>query len=286
MSEGNLSLYFKLKEGKKADLEVVAEAALHWVAALRASAAAIDPDSRIRVEFVDAKESSLRLNTILEWMESALARVETGAGKYPRLRNLALSIALFLVTTTAAHYVDDFLDGEPAFSLSDEDRRLLKKLLEGIREAPEVEAEGRKFFRVLERDTSITGVGISQDREELPPIIIPSSEFAERGGLWRVEEDEQERTLRPILDVTLIAPVLLSRPRSWTFQPEGLPEFKAKMKDKRFLAALEHDHVRENLRTGIPMTIRLEVRQKKIDGDWVVKQGGRSVTEVIAPKSY
>ena len=56
------------------------------------------------------------------------------------------------------------------------------------------------------------------------------------------------------------------------------------MRDKRFLKALEESHVREQLRTGIPMTIRLEVKEQKDGGDWVVKRGGRSVIEVISPK--
>jgi hypothetical protein len=56
------------------------------------------------------------------------------------------------------------------------------------------------------------------------------------------------------------------------------------MRDKKFLAALEDDQLRERLRVGIPMTIRLRVKEHKKDGAWVIKRKGRSVIEVISPK--
>ncbi len=63
-----ISLYFRLKDGEKADLEVVAAAAIQWVETLRAAAAIIDPSARINVELLDATEGSLRLNTVLSWL--------------------------------------------------------------------------------------------------------------------------------------------------------------------------------------------------------------------------
>lgn len=146
MEEDGLSLYFELKEGEKADLEIVAQAALHWVAALRAAAIAIEPDAQFRVEFIDAKASSLRVNTLLDWMETTLTRIEVGSGKHPRLRRLAVALAVFIVSPGATHYVEDFLDGEPPTSLSDEDRGLLLELLERTRAMPDVESESRKVF--------------------------------------------------------------------------------------------------------------------------------------------
>jgi hypothetical protein len=64
----------------------------------------------------------------------------------------------------------------------------------------------------------------------------------------------------------------------------GLPEFSAVMRDKRFLAALKDNHVRENLRTGIRMTLRLAIKEHKVGDVWLVKRGGRSVVEVISPE--
>ncbi|MBZ9983999.1 hypothetical protein LB521_22960 [Mesorhizobium sp. BR-1-1-8] len=284
MSDGHLSLYFTLKEGEKADLEVVAAAAIQWVEALRAAAREIVPEAQIKVELVDAQESSLRFNTVLDWAEEQLARIEEGTGKHRRLAKLAIALAVFVPVTGYPTYEFYFGD-QPTLSLSEEDRLRIDGFLERTRNLPEVEEKRRKMFRTLERDPSISGVGVAEGRKDPPAVLVPSKEFAERGGLWAIQDDVvDKRTLWPVLDVALIGPVLLNKPRAWTFQPEGLPEFKAMMKDKRFLAALDESHVREQLRTGIPMTIRLKVDEIKENGVWTVKRGGRSVVEVISPR--
>jgi hypothetical protein len=231
---------------------------------VRAAANEIEPNAEIRVELIDAAESSLRLNTILDWVEAQLARVDEGAGKYWRIKKLAIGLAIFLPTVGYPTY--DFYFGDPpTVSLSDEDRKLLNELLEHTRSAPGVEEKRRAFFRTVERDPSISSVRVAEGRSEPSAILVPSEEFAERGGLWALQEEEQERTLYPVLDVTLVAPRLVARPRSWVFQQEGMPEFSATMRDRTFLAALAQDHVRERLRIGIPMTIRLEVSQQEVD---------------------
>ncbi|PBB78624.1 hypothetical protein CK218_23325 [Mesorhizobium sp. WSM3879] len=283
MEDVPLSLYLDLKPGEKADLEVVAQAVLHWVSGLRSAASAIDPSVQVRIELLNASEGSLSLNTFLSWAEGQLAQIHRGGKKYPRLYALAIGLALFVGDHVGGHYLDEFISEEPVISLSEEDRALLRELVKRAAKAPEVHSQSRRFFRSLEHDPSISGVGITERHGTKPKKMIPSAEFAQHSGLWSIEEDELERTLRPVLDVILISPVLLPRPRSWTFRPEGLPEFQATMKDRRFLAALDKDHVQERLRTGIPMTIRLEVKEKKVDGDWVPQKKGRSVIEVISP---
>jgi hypothetical protein len=285
LSDGEISLYLGLQKGQKADLEVVALAALEWVAGMRAAALEIDPEAQIRIEFVDANESSLRLNVILDWLEKQLEQIQVGSGRYPRLRKLAIALAIFIVVSGPQTY--DFYFGDKTVSLSEEDRHLLNELLDKTRENPEVKARKQKFFKTLERDKAITSAGVAEHRKDEPIVLVPADQFAEHGGLWAIvdEDDRQkERTTYPVVDVVLIAPVLLPVPRSWKFQPPGLPEFSAKMDDKRFLAALLHDHVRERLRVGIPMTLRLAVKEAKVDGVWQQKSGGRSVIEVISPK--
>jgi hypothetical protein len=244
----------------------------------------LDPQSQIRIELIDAEESSLRLNAILDWVETQLAQIQEGAGRYPRIAKLAIAMAVFVPTVGIPTY--DFYFGlEKTLALNKEDRRLLNELLERTKKNPEVKAREKKFFKTLERDSSISGAGISEGHKDKPIIIVPADQFAERGGLWAIVDEEQpERITYPIVDVLLVAPTLLPTPRTWRFQAPGLPEFTATMRDKKFLAALEHDHVRERLRVGIEMTIRLEIKEKKLDGVWMVKHGGRSVIEVISPK--
>lgn len=291
MSKGEISLYFSLVEGKKADLEVVTTAVLHWLEAARAAAREIEPSAQIQVDLVSANEGSLRFNTILNWAEDKLAAIQDGSGRYPRLRRLAIALVIFVPTVGIPTY--DFYFGEqPSITMTEEERnlatennRLLRELLDQIRNNPEIEAKRRIFFRTLERDPSISGVGIAEGHNDRPLTIVPSNQFAERSGLWALTEDEpDERTTYPIVEAALVSPVLVPTPRSWSFQPDGLPEFKAIMRDQRFLRALDTDHVKERLRTGIRMTLRLEVKEKKIDGAWSVKRKGRSVVEVISPK--
>jgi hypothetical protein len=258
------------------------------VAALRAAANSIEPTSQVRVEFVDASESSLRLNTILEWIEDQLTSIQEGSGKYPRLKALALALAVFAATTAGKRVIENLIDevmkSSPTLVLNEKDRALLEQIIDASQKNPEVESEGRRFFQSLERDPAISGVGVATDRRSPPVGMVPSTEFPERGGLWAIDEEGEERTTYRDLDVELVAPQLVPKRRAWVFKPEGLDEFSATMKDEKFLMALDQDHVRERLRTGIKMKIRLKVEERKVGGAWSLKHGGRSVVEVLEPK--
>ncbi|TPW26005.1 hypothetical protein [Pararhizobium mangrovi] len=259
---GALSLYFDLRDGEKADLEVVAAAAIKWVETLRAAAREIDPEATVKIDLLNAEEGSLRLNTILEWLEIHAARIEDGYGQYPRLRKLAIAAAVFVPISGVPTY--DFYFGDHVVNLSQEDRERLDELTEQTANKPSVATPRRDFFNLLEKDPSIKGVGASESPNIKPTIIIPSNEFAERGGLWDLQDDAvnegQKRTIEETVDVTLISPVLLRTPRTWKFQPaNGMPEFTAKMADERFLEAIDREHVEVRLKTGIEMRLRLSV---------------------------
>ena len=283
--ESAVSLYFDLQKGERADLEVLAEAAIHWIATIRETANAIDPNIKVRVEIVDADEGSIKFNTVFKWVEEKLENFESGSSEYPRLRKLALALSIFLLGVAADKVVDQIIESPSRLELSDEDRERLDELLKRSKGKPEIETPKRKFFKTIERDRGIVSVGVSEGPDMDLIASVPRSQFAERSGLWAIMEDEDERTTSSILDVTLVSPVLINQPRSWRFQLEaGLPEFNAVMRDKNFLSALEKSYIQEQLRTHIQMTIRLEVREEKRGGAWVVPRGGRSVVEVIAPQ--
>lgn len=56
------------------------------------------------------------------------------------------------------------------------------------------------------------------------------------------------------------------------------------MTDRDFLQALDQPGgIRETIRANIPMRIELEIDQKKVGGEWKVKQRGRRVVKVISP---
>jgi hypothetical protein len=273
MSNGEISLYFGLQEGERADLEVVATAALEWVASLRAAAREIEPTSQIRIELINADDSSLRLNAVLDWLESQLARIDEGSGRYWRLRKLAIALAIFVPTIGYPTY--EFYFGT---SFTAEDRKELHEILDILRKNPEVTARRQKFFKTVWRDRSITSAGVSEGHHDQPVMVVPRDQFAERSGVWAILEDDdtQDRTTYPVIDVTLVSATLIPTPRSWTFQPDGLPQFNAIMQDRIFLSALKNNHVRERLRVGIRMTIRLEVKEKKVNG-------GGSLSGAVVP---
>ena len=125
MSDGEISLYFGLKEGQRADLEVVAAAALEWVEAVRAAAREISPDAHVRIEIINAAESSLRLNAVLEWIEAQLTRLDEGTARYKRLRKLAIALAIFVPTVGVPTY-DFYFSAKPTATLNEQDRKLLQ----------------------------------------------------------------------------------------------------------------------------------------------------------------
>lgn len=285
MSDSQISLYFQLREGEKADLEIVSAAAIAWVESLRAVARAYDPNSDVKVELVDADESSLIYNTLIDWfernIERRIERLDRGGGRLPRTRKLALALALFLIVTGYPTY--DFYFGDDGFT--DEDRAMMKEILERAQKDPAVETSKRKFFRTIEREPAITAVGIKEHPKGEPLVIVTSDRFAEASGLWVTDDsDVPEQVTHPVLEVVLVKPALVHTPRAWTFKPEGLPEFEAVMRDPLVLKAIQENGLPERLREGIPMTIRMEVREVLVDGQWKLVRGGRSVIRVISPK--
>ncbi len=278
-----ISLRFGLREDTSADLEVIASATLQWINVVQAAARSLDPDAHVRILIIDADKTSLRLNAVFEWVEKQLERIDTGSSQYPRLRKVAIALAVFLAID-AGPTVDHYIGDTSTINLNDEDRQRIDKLLEQIKSNPEVSRPRQHFFRELERDPAISSVEISEGPSAEPLASVPSTEFAERSGLWRIEEEEGERTTYHVMDVILIRPVLLNASRSWRFKPEGLPEFDAVMRDRAFLSALEHEYIQERLRTGINMKIRLEVKEHFRNNTWKVRRGGRSITQVISPR--
>jgi hypothetical protein len=279
-ADETLSLYFELREGEKADLEVVAAAALAWVEGIRAAAKAIDPGADVRVEVVDAKESSLLLNNLVKWLETRvepqLERIERGGERLKRTRKLAAGLAFFLLVTAPATWDLYFGDGD----FTEEDRAALLELTELARQDESVQSARRKFYKSIERDPSITGVGVKERPDDKPIIVVPSDRFAEGGGLWDQEEFVQERTIFKELEVILVRPALTKTPRAWTFKIAGLPEFDATMRDP---AVLRRGGLPEEMHDGITMIIRLKIEEELVDGEWRVARGGRSVDRVISP---
>jgi hypothetical protein len=281
----SLSLYFGLRNGENADLEIISSAAIAWVETLRSLAQAVDPSTDIRVSLVDVEQGSNIYNTVIEWfdrnLEPHLNQIVAGYEKAPpRSRKLVLGLAMFTVSTAIptydAYFGDDF---------GKEDREMLRRIEQECKSNPAVETARRKFYRTVEREPAIIAVSIKEDANSEAMVSVLSDEFPIESGLFTTpEEDVQERVTTTVLEVVLVKPALVHTPRSWTFKPDGLPEFEAVMKDGKVLQAIQDQGFPIALREGVRMTIRIEVREVQIDGQWKLVRGGRSVMRVITPK--
>lgn len=280
-----VGLYLDVAPNELVDLEVAAAAAIEWARAIKAAAAAVDDSYEYRVNlFVAAPGSSKWLATVERSKPNQIAKqVVRGWQKVPLILRAVVALAV-VIPGTAVPTIKFWL-GDDKFS--EEQIEQMAAMQRKVAEDAAVKAHREAMFGHLPRDRKITGVGagLARDANWKPQSIMPANQFAEGGGLFTLQSPpNSERTISPELDVILVSPQLRNAAVAWTFRQEGIPgTFKATMKDKRFLAALERSAVRETLRADIPMRIRLEVKQTQVDGEWKVKSRGRSVVEVLSP---
>lgn len=263
VTDNTLSLYFGLHEGRKAELEVVSRAAIEWANSVRHAAQMVAPSADIRIEFIGAHESSLSLNTVLDWGEGQLEKIS-----HPRLLAVAVGIALFLVIDAgpASEY---WFGGPDQLNLNEEDRALLNDLMGEIAKSEELKKANRRFFHVVSNDSAISSVGICEAPRADPVLSVPSSQFGERSGLWEIEEVDNTRPSERISDVILETADLTDQDRKWRFRDiaTGKP-FTAKVRDQQFVKSLADGEVNENLRMGIKMQIHIKFTERFEDGEW------------------
>lgn len=286
MSGQTLSLYFGVEGDAEVDLEIISSAAIAWVETLRALAQAVDPLSDVRVSLIDVDQSSRIFNTTVEWfdrhIEPHLNRIAQGASKAaPRSRKLVLGLAAFTVTTAIPTLQNELGDNFDA-----EDRARMIRIEEQTKVSPAVETARRKFYRAVEREPAIKSVAVQEAPRSTPIVIVQADAFAQSAGLFTIQEgDVIERITPTVMEVVLVKPALVHTPRSWTFKPDGLPEFEAVMRDAMVLQTIqEKKGLPVTMKEGVRMTLRLEVKEVLVDGQWKLVRGGRSVMRVISPK--
>ncbi len=290
--EEALGLYFELRPHELIDLEVAAAAAIEWSRGMKAAAIAVDPTYEYRVTLIAAEPGSSKWRARLErgkrLVESSkinqgAERLKAGWEGLPLIMRVAIGLVV-VVPTTAVPTIEYWLDSE---DFSDTQLNQIRETVQGAIEDPAVQSHRKSLFNEIQRDRKITGVGAgpAPNPEWKPRQTVPADQFAEGGGLFGPQEEVPEvRIINAELDVILVTPRLESAPRAWTFRQEGIPgTFNAIMRDKRFLSALETRAIRETLRSNIDMRVRLEIKQRLVDGEWQVMRGGRSVAEVISP---
>ena len=205
--------------------------------------------------------------------------------EYPHLKSvIAGSAHTFYTSAVAAGVTLALAPTEQIVRLSDHDRDLIARGEERAAADPAVREANQRFYRNLESDAAITGVGVAEDWDSRPKIIVPRSQFSERGGLWELEEAEADKRRQyDVWDVILIRPNLVSKPRVWTFMRDGL-KFTAKVTDTRFLTALKDGRLPLTLQEGVTMRVEVEYVEE-LDGQiWTPITGSRKVVRVLSPK--
>lgn len=261
--------------------------AIEWSKMLKAASAAVDPTFNYRVVLIAAEPGSSKWLAKIERsaLNQAVKDVTVGWQEIPIILRYTVAVTAFVIVTgypTYKTYVAD--DGFTPTQLEQ-----MNEMLDKTTKDPEVKAHRKAIYRELQRDRNVTGVGggVPDRPDWRPPEMVPVGRFAEADGLFepfREPEGDDQRTIFQTLDVILVTPRLVNAERAWTFRQEGIPgHFTAMMKDTKFLAALENSGIHETLRSNIPMTIKLEIKEVRVDGKWKLKRRGRSVVEVISP---
>jgi hypothetical protein len=281
MDAAPISLYLDLEEGQKADLEVVARAALAFSAAINELSFAIDPNLTVRIELASGSEGSLSLNAIIRTIARHLAPLAPTSPL--TLQAIVLTIlAWFAADIRTAVVVDEFhraLGVTEGHELSEAEKQQIADIVNKALEGHVAENHVHGVYRALESDPAIKGVGTTTTPGTRPAVVVPRAEFPARSGLSAPTEipiTKRERRERTTL--TLISPVLLaSTTRKWRFSSAG-GQISAQMKDVHFLSRLLSGQERVPMKANIEMDVLLETSEEMREGVWTIT--GRSILQV------
>ncbi|QFI62764.1 hypothetical protein D0Y83_05340 [Qipengyuania flava] len=275
-----LVLHFETTPNQILETEVAAQALLDWVDLVKSAVAAVDPTQELTFGTVGVTPGSTRFPQLVSFLDRQVGRVKSSWDDHPHLKSVIVGSAHTLFTASVAAGVSLAMQpNEQTVRLSDEDRDLLKR----AEEAPEVQQANRRFYRTLERDRSIEGIGVAKNWNERPTVIIPRREFAERSGVWVMDSsDPKERTRSDLWDVILLRPHLLSTPQSWQFSKDGF-KFSAKMHDAKFLQAIHDGTVPLTLQEGVMMRVQVEYNEVLVGQVWETVPNSRRIVKVLSP---
>ena len=290
-----ISFYIDLYPNTKADLEVIAEASLAFVRALRAAAYEVSPEHELKVEFVSGTEGSLSINSILRFISS-----KTGFTPL-QLATLAVTTTTFTAAGFAnwglgkgADAILEMITGPKAQEistmngLSPETIQEIAVAVGKVLRAPEVQKQVSQIYKTLDKDVSVRGIGIRLDDLRIPPEhIVLRSEFKERVLDARELQAVESHRNREVLEtVKLVTAVLDPKSRrKWVIETsEGVRS--ATMSDKAFVSRLESGKITTRLSAQMQLEADLVFTETKTRGNW--KTTGVSITRVrriILPNS-
>ena len=278
-------LHFEVDEGKNPNTEIAAQALLDWVALARATVTAIEPYDKVVFEIIGAEAGSTRFPQIIRFLDRSIENISLAWDDYPHIKKMVVGSAHTLVGATAGAIVATVMAPDvQKVEFSDKERQIQNEMIAKAVESGIVRGTRERFYRTIESDPAIVGVGVANNWKEKPSLIVPRSEFSERSGLWtpQVLDQEVDRSTTDIWDVVLLKVAMVSTPANWTFQRDGL-KFGAKMHDANFLAAMKDGRVPINLQEGVIMTVKVERKEKLIGQIWQPISGSWRIIQVISP---
>ena len=270
-----ISLYLDLEPGEVADLEAVARASLAFAAALKEAAYILDPSLDVRIGFQSGTEGSLSINSVITSLRKALPHDR------PTLMAMLFMALGWFGADVRSYYVGKGLDHVlGAEQLSDADVTRIASELDRLQKAHVGERQVREVYAALKDDKAVRAVGATPQPSTRPPQLVPKSEFDGRSReALPTTKTIQKRSRDDKVRVTLIAPVLLPRERSWKLWLPSLGEFGAKMRDEKFLDRVANGQLKIPLQAGVQMDVILTTNEENEGEVWAVKE--RIIKQVI-----
>ncbi len=259
-----IAIYLELYDNQKADLEAVSRASIAFVAAVKESGYLVDPTITVRVELNSGTESSLILNTVIK-----LLGIEEKFKKASYATIIGV-VSCWVATDLRQYVFDHVLDHlvtSGQVSPEAEDANIIADKVCGLLKNKVSAKCVQDFYRALETDPSIKGVGISQQHGKIPNNVVPRSQFKSRS---RDEEPQVEgkRFKDDRETLVLISPVLIDDPqRRWKFKgKEG--EFGASIKDAVFLHSVLRGQAGIQMVSGVELDVEIRTFYKFTENVW------------------
>lgn len=134
-----------------------------------------------------------------------------------------------------------------------------------------VTAPRRDFYRAVEPDKAITGVGAApNEKEERPAVVVPRSEFSDRSGAViekRADGETDPRVLSERVQVVLANAPLIESKAKWRIFLNG-HQISVKMLDANFQKQVLDGTTQLRLAGGVILDVTLETTQVYADGVW------------------
>ncbi len=266
MIEQPLTIYFDLSPDTRPTLGAVGSAMVQFEKMAGEAVFLMEPGVEFSMVYQYSAPGSLRIIAGLRGLVTA-----------ERLRDLALVVATVLVTNAVGHIQGKVMDeaieaivGEEE-TLSDEDIQRIAEAIRNVERSETVTAPRREFYRAVEPDQAITGVGAApNEKEERPAVVVPRSEFGDRSGAViekAPDGDPEQRVLSERVEVVLANAPLIESKAKWRIFHKG-HQISVKMLDENFQQQLLDGTTQLRLAGGVILDVTLETTQIYADGVW------------------